>query len=96
MTKSPILFAVSFDQPFINGGDARKFKYIDANDAERAARKAVRLHGGEISIWTNQPKEIKGRRYSSSYSTLVATVLIDPLDRVWTQVVAGPGQQAFL
>ena len=94
MTKSPILFAVSQDQPFTTGKDAAKFKYADAEAAEKAARRAVALHGGEMNIWMNQPRTVAGRRHAQG--ELVATVLIDPLDRTWTQVVAGPGQQAFL
>lgn len=87
-----ISFAVSVEQPFLTGKDVAKFKYASAEAAERAARKVVALKGGEMSIWTSQPLTIKGRRYSQ----LVATVLKDALDRTWTQVVAGPGQQAFL
>lgn len=94
MTKSPILFAVSQDQPFVTGKDAAKFKYASPIDAERAARKAVKLHGGEMNIWVNTESSPKAKR--SGYSQLVATVLTDALDRVWTQVPAAPGQQSFL
>lgn len=97
MTKSPILFAVSQDQPFVTGKDAAKFKYVAATDAERAARRAVKLHGGEMNIWVNQPLPSEVRQLKHhGYSQLVATVLTDALDRVWTQVPAGPGQQSFL
>jgi hypothetical protein len=61
--------------------------YPTADAAEKAARRIVRMTGKDIGIWL---------RVDSGISREVACVVRDALDRVWTDVLAAPGQQTFL
>lgn len=90
-------FAVALEQP--DHRNHAKFKYATAEIAERHARAIVK--GGlksEMSIWREADAHTPtlGKLSRVAYPELVATVMRDALDRVWTQVSAAPGQRCFL
>lgn len=100
------MFAVAQEQPGRN--DEKKFRHATAEAAEAAARTLIKGKGGEISIWVRKtrpsrsPSLVKGieapvlELYDGGRE--IAVVLKDSLDRVWTQVLAGPNskEECFL
>lgn len=78
-------FAVAADRP--NQKSGARYKYASAEAAEAVARRLVLTLGQDMAIW----RQVEGR-----WPECVATVLRDPLERIWTQVYAAPGQPCFL
>lgn len=80
------MFAVAQERP----KTPAKFTYKTAEAANEVARRFVTGRGGEIAIWQALDPNLVARPVE------IAIVLKDALDRVWTQVNACPGQQAWL
>lgn len=104
---APQFFAVAQEAPGRN--DEKKFKYTSADAAEKAARTLIKGKGGEVSIWVRKTRQSHSPSLAKGLQgpvldlydggKLIAIVLKDSLDRVWTQVLAGPNtakEECFL
>ncbi len=81
----------TFD-PYERRDGVRRY-YDDVLKAEAAARRKVKAGGAEYVLIDRVERREKGEVKTIAN---IATVCKDALDRVWTDVDAGPGQVAFL
>lgn len=67
--------------------ETKMAEFATVTEAEKRARLWTKRFACDVDILT---RDAKGR------SVYIATTLLDPLDRIWTQVAAAPGQLALL